>query len=867
MAPPSISPSEETLVTITAMKRRGQLVQKYAVVFVILVGGALLTSGLVELYFSYGESSAALAQIQQEKANGAASRIELFLTDVERQIAAVAQTPILPGAAVMEERKNEYVRLLRRAPAITEAGYLDANGHEQLRVSRLAMNVIGSDIDYSGDPRFLEARGGKTYFGPVYFRNESEPYMTVAIRASGPDGGVVTAEVNLKLIWDVVSQIKIGRAGYAYVVDGNGVLVAHPDISLVLQKTDLSSLDQVRMASPRQPRGLGETDRTLVARSLKGERVLSAFEAVDPPGWAVLVEQPLEEAFAPLYASTLRTVGLLLLGLAISVAASLVLARRMVTPIRALQAGAERIGAGELSHQIDVRTGDELEALAESFNAMTTRLRESHEGLEQKVVERTRELTEALAQQTATAEVLRVIASSPTELQKVLETVVQSAVRLCDASGGSLFRIEEQQFRISVRHGTVAISDGWLPNPVGSLAPINPGYVAGCAALERRTMHSHDVLNDPRFPLGRVRAGQAGHRSMLSVPLLRDGISVGVVNLTRMEVRPFTEQQIALLETFADQAVIAIENVRLFQELQATNRQLAIASQHKSEFLANMSHELRTPLNAIIGFSEVLIERMFGDLNEKQDEYLRDILSSGQHLLSLINDILDLSKVEAGRMELELGTFSLAEALDNGLTMLRERAGNHGIALSLEIDPDLDVIQADERKMKQVVFNLLSNAVKFTPDGGRVSLSARLVDGVPTIAVRDTGIGIAPEEQALVFEEFRQAGSPSSRKHEGTGLGLALCRRFVELHGGRIWVESEVGVGSTFTFTLPPEPLTPRTPLPSQTHSLRSGQAGPLGSAASPCHAGEGEPSEPSEPGSRAISSRPLVAGEVGTDG
>jgi hypothetical protein len=348
--------SRGTLVMIEATKRRGQLVRKYAVVFVVLVGGALLTSGLVELYFSYRESSAALAQIQQEKANSAALRIELFLADVERQIGAVAQTPILPGTSVVEERRNEYVRLLRRVSAITEAGYLDSSGKEQLRVSRLAMNVVGSGVDYSSDPRFVEARRGGTYFGPVYFRNESEPYMTLAIGATGPDGGVLTAEVSLKLIWDVVSQIRIGRAGYAYVVDGNGILVAHPDISLVLQKTDLSSLDQVRMAAPRQPRGLEAGDHTLIARSLKGEQILSAFEAVDPPGWAVLVEQPLDEAFAPLYASMLRTIVLLLVGLVLSVAASLVLARRMVTPIRALQVGADRIGAGELSHQIEVRT-------------------------------------------------------------------------------------------------------------------------------------------------------------------------------------------------------------------------------------------------------------------------------------------------------------------------------------------------------------------------------------------------------------------------------------------------------------------------------------------------------------------------------
>jgi len=264
----------------------------------------------------------------------------------------------------------------------------------------------------------------------------------------------------------------------------------------------------------------------------------------------------------------------------------------------------------------------------------------------------------------------------------------------------------------------------------------------------------------------------------------------------------FAPEVIDLLRTFATQSALAIQNARLFREIEDKSRQLEVASQHKSEFLANMSHELRTPLNAIIGFSEVLSERMFGEFNEKQEEYSKDIHASGQHLFSLINDILDLSKIEAGRMELELSDFHLPTALDSALTLVRERAGRRGIALNLAVNEGLGQMRADERKVRQVVLNLLSNAIKFTPEGGRIEVSAVPKDGLVEVSVRDTGVGIAPEDQEAVFEEFRQVGT-ADKKVEGTGLGLTLCRKFVELHGGKIWVKSQVGMGSTFMFVIP----------------------------------------------------------------
>jgi two-component system NtrC family sensor kinase len=297
------------------------------------------------------------------------------------------------------------------------------------------------------------------------------------------------------------------------------------------------------------------------------------------------------------------------------------------------------------------------------------------------------QVTESLEQQTATAEILRVISSSPTDLQPMLDAVGENAARLCDASNALIFRVDGDVVRLVAHYGALA---GPPPEEMTTGQPINRDWVTGRCVVERRTIHVHDLAAEgDEYPYGRVHQQRIGHRTTLATPLLREGVAIGAILIRRMEVRPFSDRQITLLETFADQAVIAVENVRLFQELQQKSHELEVASQHKSEFLANMSHELRTPLNAVIGFSEVLTERMFGELNEKQDEYVRDIYASGTHLLSLINDILDLSKIEAGRMELELADFDLPQAIENALVLVRERALRRGIALEQSIDSRL----------------------------------------------------------------------------------------------------------------------------------------------------------------------------------
>jgi two-component system, NtrC family, sensor kinase len=415
---------------------------------------------------------------------------------------------------------------------------------------------------------------------------------------------------------------------------------------------------------------------------------------------------------------------------------------------------------------------------------------------------RTQELARSVEELQALGEVSRAV-SSTLDLEVVLSTVVARAVQLSAASGGGViyeYDDDTEEFRVRATHGMEAALSKALQE-----APIRLGEGAmGQAGLTQAPVQSADIQDEHTVVLARVRPvlTEAGYRSLLAMPLLLEQRIMGGLVVWRRESGLFDPAIVNLLQTFATQSALAIQNARLFRELADKSHQLEVASQHKSEFLANMSHELRTPLNAIIGFSEVLSERMFGELNEKQEEYSKDIHASGQHLLSLINDILDLSKIEAGRMELELSDFHLPTALDSALTLVRERAGRRGIALQMNVDNRLGQIQADERKVRQVVLNLLSNAIKFTPEGGRIEVRATLQDGLVEVSVSDTGVGIAPEDQDAIFEEFRQVGT-ADKKAEGTGLGLTLCRKFVELHGGRIWVKSQVGVGSTFTFTIP----------------------------------------------------------------
>jgi signal transduction histidine kinase len=613
-----------------AKKKHGHLLRHYFVVSVVLISGGLITSGLSELYFRYRESAADLVRLQQEITSGAAWKIEQFVREIERTTRGAAKSREITEKGLSPEYRFELRRLLAIAPAITAAVAIDSDGISRVAVSRLTRVLPGDEKIDSALPALQLAKEGKSYFGPVYFHRDSEPYMTIAVpieRYVGRVIGALQVQVNLKYVWDLVSKLRVGTEGYAYAVARNGDLIAHPDISFVLQRRNVAYLDQVRLAF--QSRTDRESPTWTVAKNLHARKVFSSWSSIPILGWAVFVEQPVEEVYGPLYASLFRTSGFLLVGLGMALVASLFVARRVVRPLETLRNGVERIGRGDMNSRLELKTGDEIEVLAEEFNEMAENLHRAYDELEHKVTERTRDL--------------------------------------------------------------------------------------------------------------------------------------------------------------------AIANERL-QEL----------DQLKSDFVSNVSHELRTPLTAIKGAVDLVLREVAGPLTEKQIHYLTRVRSNTQHLTSLINDVLDLSKIESGSSEVKFNRVSLSSLVHEVIETLRPVAAEKAIRLDPIVTERSIFVLADPDKINQVLMNLIGNAIKFTPASGKVTVSAsRNGQKNVQVSVSDTGPGVLPSERETIFDKFYQIADEEGAKPKGTGLGLAICKALVELHGGKIWVESEVKQGSTFNFTLP----------------------------------------------------------------
>jgi signal transduction histidine kinase len=537
-------------------------------------------------------------------------------------------------------------------------------------------------------------------------------------------------------------------------------------------------LAQVQAAQARA-RG-APADQVQEAEEVRGRRVLTAYAPVAPLGWFMFVELPIEEAYAPLYATLYRSFLLLLAGLLLALIAGLFLARKMVVPIQALRVGAARLGAGDLGQRISIKTGDELEGLADQFNDMAGKLQDSYADMENKVETRTQELAQSVGELRALGEVSQAV-NSTIDLETVLNTIVTKAAQLAGTEAGAIYVYDEAQNEFRLR-ATYGMSEELITAMQDQHASISEAVSDLTAAREPNQVA--DLLDQPSAPVNAIMI-KAGYRARLLVPLLAPDCPVGALVVRRREPGEFPKNTVDLLQTFAAQSALAIQNARLFSKIGQKSQQLEVASQHKSQFLANMSHELRTPLNAVLGYTELILDSIYGEVPEKARTTLERIQSNGRHLLGLINDVLDLSKIEAGQLTLSLADYSIKGVVHNVYGAVESLATSKNLALKVELPKDLPPAHGDERRLTQVLLNLVGNAIKFT-DTGEVAIRTSIANGSFSVAVHDTGPGIAERDQGKIFEEFQQADSSITKQKGGTGLGLAIAKRIIEMHGGRL---------------------------------------------------------------------------------
>jgi len=766
-------------------RRRG-IFSKFVVSFVGLVVLVLLVNGALETWFMYSETTQILAKAQSEKATSTANRIDQFLSDIERQISWATRA----SSTTVEQRRSDYAQLLQQVPAIDSLIYLDGAGKEQLRLTR-AQFVIASGVDYSDDPKFKETKDKPVWLSPVHF-DGFDPFIAIAMAHSGRNAGSTVAEINLKFLSDFVDQGQTGTDIDAYVLGPEGRLLAHSDIGHNHLGAALANLPQVKslIKSPAGPVTLGQDP--------DGHAVLTGSAAIPRMNWYVFFEQPLSKALQPVYGLLYRTGWLLAVAIMLAVLAGMLLARQLVTPIRALQVGARQLEASDFGHRINVKTADEIEELADHFNRMADQLQGSYSRLEQKVADRTRDLAQSNSELKALEEIGRAVASS-LDINAVLATIVTQAVKFSRADAGAIYSYDASRgiFELAEAH---ALDQSFQDKVRGTRITLDESAL-GLSAKQRSPVSIPDLSKAPSFSLKEIVLS-AGFNSVLIVPLFAQDDILGALVLQRREVGDFPASTVDLMQTFANQSVLAMKNAQLFREVDQKGRELAIASEHKSQFVANMSHELRTPLNAVLGYSELLADGLYGSIPQKGLDVLERIQANGKHLLGLINDVLDISKIEAGQLTLALDDYSVEAMVQSVVAATGSLAQAKGIEVKTSVPNDLPMGRGDERRLTQVLLNLVSNAIKFT-DTGEVEVRVQSVNGEFNIMVCDTGPGIAPKDQATIFEQFQQIDNTSTRKKGGTGLGLSISRQLVGMHGGRIDLNSTVGVGSTFNIVVP----------------------------------------------------------------
>jgi len=725
---------------------RGQLFRKYAGLFVAVVLVALLSNGLVEIWFQYQSYTSALVRLQREQAQAAGAKIEQFIKEIQNQIGWTTQLPWTPDAA-LEQRRFDALRLLRQVPAITEIAQLDSTGHEQLRVSRLATDEVGGGTDFSAEPKFTEAIAHKFYFGPVYFRRGSEPYMTLAVAGARRAAGVSVAEVNLRFIWDVVSQIRVGQHGHALVVDANDRLIAYPDLSLVLRNTDLSDLAQVRQA--RASSGALPTPETREARDMEGRRVLTAYAPVEPLGWLVFVELPLDEAYAPLISSIERSGLVLLAALALALFAGMVLARKMVGPIYALRAGAARIGSGDLGHRISIKTGDELEALAAQFNDMAGRLQESYANLENKV--------EALRRNEAYL-----------------------------SAGQSIIRTGSWAW--NVESGEVY----WSQEVFSILGFDSKSYKPTLGA-------SAGLLSDDERQMFHQRLETAVHeRSEFSYEyriVLPDRSEKNVQSVAKPIVNSSGAlEYIGILADVTDRR-------RAEQALRRAQAELARVARVTTvgELGASIAHEINQPLAAIVASGNACRRWLANgrDLTRAK-ESLDRIISDAHRAGEVIKRVRALTRNKAP----EHVRLLVNDIVDDVLTFTQSELHARQILVRKEFCADAPAIMGDKVQLQQVLLNLVMNGIEamapVTDRRRELVIRCRPNDdGNLVVDVQDTGIGLDPNDAQRIFDPFY------TTKPEGMGMGLSISMSIVEAHGGRLWASPATPYGTVFHFTVP----------------------------------------------------------------